>query len=290
MSKLVIGCGYLGSRVARRWQTRGETVFVTTRSPERAEQLSQKGLVPRVWDIVDTSRSHSLPPVQTVVLAVGYDRSSAATREQVYVQGLDHVLQSLPPQVERLVYVSSTGVYGQTDGGWVDEESPCEPTRSGGQACWKAEQMLKTHPVWGGRSVILRMAGLYGPGRIPRLNLLVAGHPLPAAAKGFLNLIHVEDAADAVLLAESDQRCPATYCVADGQPCLRREFYEELARLVGAPAPQFVPPQTGSSAWERSGANKRVDSQRFLRHFGHQWRYPAFREGLAASVVDVKVP
>ncbi len=284
MSKLVIGCGYLGARVARRWQTRGETVYATTRSTQRAEILSQRGLIPCVGDILDDPPDIRIPAVRTVLLAVGYDRSSGATREQVYVQGLEHVLQRLPRRVERLIYVSSTGVYGQTGGDWVDEDSPCEPIRPGGQACWQAEEQLRQHPVWGPRSVILRMAGLYGPGRIPRIKDLIQGRPLAASAETFLNLTHVEDASDAVLRAEAEDQRPAVYCIADGQPCLRREFYHELARLLAVPGPHFAPPEAGTSAWERAGTNKRVSSQRFLRRFGHSWRYPSFRDGLAASV------
>jgi nucleoside-diphosphate-sugar epimerase len=285
MTKLIFGCGYLGSRVAQRWRATGETVWAATRSPERAEKLVQAGLVPLVIDILHPWQLQSLPPATTVLLAVGYDRSAGVSIERVYVEGLGNVLQALPPQVERLLYVSSTGVYGQADGSWVDEQSACRPSRPGGEACLKAERLLRQHAL-GERSIIFRMAGIYGPGRIPRVKDLAAGRPIAAPCEGYLNLIHVEDAADAILLAERDSPTPATYCIADDHPCRRGDYYAELARLIDAPEPVFTTPPAGSAAEERAGSSKRVSSRCFATRFGHPWRYPSFREGLAAIVAQ----
>ena len=196
--KLILGCGYLGLRVAARWVSAGDTVFAVTRSAERACDLRAAGVLPIVADIVAPDTLRSLPDVDMLLVAVGYDRRSGLPIGQVYVDGLRNVLERVPSGIQRLLYVSSTGVYGQSDDAWVDEQSVCAPSREGGRACRHAELLLQSHPL-SQRVVILRMAGIYGPGRIPRQKELQAGLPIAAASEGYLNLIHVEDAVTAVI-------------------------------------------------------------------------------------------
>ncbi len=181
------------------------------------------------------------------------------------------------------LYISSTGVYGDAVGDWVDEDTPCLPLRDGGKACLAAEEALAAHPL-GADSVVLRLAGIYGPGRIPRADALRKGEPIDAPAEGYLNLIHVDDAARTVLAVEQAVAPPRTYCVADGRPPLRRDYYAELARLFGAPAPRFVAPAADSPAAARAAADKRISNARLLREIGVEFQYPSYREGLAAIV------
>jgi nucleoside-diphosphate-sugar epimerase len=128
------------------------------------------------------------------------------------------------------------------------------------------------------------MAGIYGPGRVPRRRELEAGQPIHAPGEGYLNLIHVDDAAAAIMLAERHPATPAIYCVADGQPARRRQYYEELARLVDAPPPIFEKPGPDSPARYRIGSSKRVSNRRMLAQLGCPLKYPSYREGLAAIV------
>jgi nucleoside-diphosphate-sugar epimerase len=268
-------------RVARLWQQSGETVYAVTRSAERASVMAESGLVPVVSDICEPASLTGLPPARTVLFAVGYDRRSAHSMHRVYVEGLLNVLRVLSPVVERFLYVSSTGVYGQSDGSWVDEDSPCHPVREGGVACLHAEQALRAHPL-GARSIVLRMAGIYGPGRIPRSKQLRAGQPIAAPSQGYLNLIHVDDAARVVMAAEARAPAGSMYCVADGQPVVRSDYYEELARLLGAPRPVFTLPPPDSPALERAGSSKRISNRRLVAQVGFQFEYPSYREGLSA--------
>ena len=110
------------------------------------------------------------------------------------------MLAALPSDTGRFIYISTTGVYGTAGGEWVDEETPPDPQRDGGRASLAAEQVLAAHPL-GARSIILRLAGIYGPGRVPFLDKLRAGEPIPAPSAGYLNLIHVDDAAAVVVAA-----------------------------------------------------------------------------------------
>ncbi len=285
MTKLIFGCGYLGSRVALRWRDAGEPVHVVTRSAERAKLLHSEGFFPLVADVTEPTTLASLPQAETVLFAVGMDRASGRSVREVYVEGLRQVLDALPEGVERFIYVSSTGVYGPHAGDWVDEESPCEPLRETGRACLEAERVLEQHRL-GERAVVLRLAGIYGPGRIPLAGKLQAGEPIPAPADGFLNLIHVDDAAEVVLAAEQHAQPPRRYCVADGHPAVRREYYAELARLLGAPPPRFSEPAADSPAAQRAAADKRVASTRMLAELRVKLRFPTYREGLAAIVAQ----
>jgi nucleoside-diphosphate-sugar epimerase len=286
MTKFVFGCGYLGRRVAKLWRQRGERVIAVTRSGTKGKSLASDGFEPLVADI---TRADTLEPIakvagiDTVLFAVGFDRNSCGQSiQEVYVDGLAAVLRVLPA-VNRFIYISSTGVYGQVAGDVVDETSPCQPLRDGGKACLAAEQLLRQSNV-AERTIILRLAGIYGPVRIPRVKELQAGAAIAAPAQGYLNLIHVDDAAQIVLLAEERAAPPALYCVSDGQPVVRAEYYRELAQLVSAPAPHFIDPVPHSPAAQRVGSDKRVANARLMKDLSPRLLYPSYREGLQAIV------
>jgi nucleoside-diphosphate-sugar epimerase len=287
--KLIFGCGYLGLRVADRWVAGGTPVCAVTRERERVSSLQSRGIEPIVGDIMASNTLRRLPAADTVLFAVGHDRRCGHSIRELYVDGLRNVLEHLPRGVSRFIYVSSTGVFGQSDGNWVDETSPCEPTREGGRACWQAELLLQQHPL-GGRAVVLRMAGLYGPGRIPRGKELQAGLPIDAPSEGYLNLIHVDDAASAVLAADERAPLPSLYCVSDGHPVMRRDYYCQLAALLGAAEPQLREPRHDAPAALRASASKRVSNQRLISQLGCQLQYPSYREGLAAIITTAAAP
>lgn len=280
-TKLIFGCGYLGLRVARRWRDAGHEVHAVTRSMARAERLREEGIRPYVADVTQPSTLAGLPVAETILYSIGFDRTSGRTMHEVYVDGLKAALDAIPDASGRIVYISSTSVYAQQDGEWVDESSPTEPTRQNGIDCLAAEQALRNHRS-GARAVILRMAGLYGPGRIPRRETLLAGEPIAAAAEGFLNLIHIDDAASVVLAAETTARLPSLYVVSDGQPVPRREYYEELARQLGAPSPKFTAPPDDAPAAARATTDKRICNARLLAELRPVLACPSYREGLAA--------
>jgi nucleoside-diphosphate-sugar epimerase len=262
----------------------GQQVHAVTRRDRAADGMRRFGLSPIVADVTQPASLRELPACETVLYAIGLDRSSGKSARQVYVEGLASVLDALPAETGRLIYISSTGVYGDAAGEWIDEDSPCAPLSESGQAILEAERRLAAHPL-GARSVVLRLAGLYGWGRIPRMESLRAGEPIAAQPDGHLNLIHVEDAARAVLAAERCSRLPALFCISDGHPALRRAFYEEAARLAGAPAPRFTEPESGSSRAQRGLSDKKISNARMLRELGLTPMYPSYRAGLAASFV-----
>ncbi len=131
---LIVGCGFLGKTVALRLKKSfaDARVFVTTRSNAKASQLSNAGLEPILMDWTDRRTVARLPSCKQVLVAVAYDPRAGYSREQSQVCGLANLLDSLAPEAH-VVYISTTGVYHQQDGSWVDEFSTARPTMPGGK-------------------------------------------------------------------------------------------------------------------------------------------------------------
>ena len=200
-----------------------------------------------IADVLDPDSLRTLPPADRVFYCVGYDRASGATVRAVTVDGLRNALGGLAGRVGRLVYASSTGVYGPGQDDEVDEDSPTLPVHESGRATLDAEDLLREIaarddlPV-----VILRFAGLYGPGRILRRASLERGEPIAGDPDRPLNLIHIADAATASVAALDRGQPGRIYLVSDDRPLPRRAYYTRAAELLAAPPPQFVPPVAGS--------------------------------------------
>jgi nucleoside-diphosphate-sugar epimerase len=284
MTHLIFGCGYLGSRVAKRWRDAGETVIIVTRTPDKAIELHRQGFEAIVTDLNTLDTDLCLPTIDVLLYSVGFDRTPGQTISRVYERGLQNVLRALRISNQRVIYISTTGVYGDAAGDWIDENTLPSPQREGGRASLAAEQVLTAHPL-GGNSVILRLAGLYGPGRVPFLDLLRAGQPIPAAEHGHLNLIHVDDAASVVVAASNLATFTdglRIYCVSDGHPVQRGDYYREVARQFGAPAVRFVSPDPTSPRAARAETDRRVSNARMLKDLKVSLVYPDYRAGLAA--------
>ena len=199
-SRLIIGCGYLGRRVAKHWLAEGCSVYALTRSPERGAELRDAGLIPLLGDVTKPASLPEFPTVDILLYAVGLDRRSGQTQRDVYVGGLANVLPRIAGNVQRAIYISSTSVYGQNAGEWVDESSACQPESTNGQVCLEAERLFQQAIP---SSNLLRLAGIYGPGRlIARMEALRAGIAPEGNPDAWLNLIHVDDAVSAVLACE----------------------------------------------------------------------------------------
>lgn len=275
--RLIIGCGYLGRRVARHWTAQGDTVFALTRAPEHAEEFRHVGLTPIVGDVTDVASLTDLPLVDTMLIAVGLDRRTGHSQRDVYVGGLENVLRQIQGHLPRIIYVSSTSVYGQNQGEWVDESSECQPDSSNGQICLDAERLLQQKVP---AANILRLAGIYGPGRVVgRVESLRAGQIPEGNPDAWLNLIHVDDAVAAVLACERRGAPGATYLVCDGHPCRRRDYYSLLAAMIGTAAPFASSEQLSSS-----NLNKRCCNRRLRDELHVALRYPRYNLGLVNAL------
>lgn len=266
--RLVVGTGYLGVRVARLWKARGDRVIGTTRSASRAESLAAEGIEPAILEVTTADWDSLLAGAgrpESIFWSVSFDRAGGATYHDVQVTGLARMLDALerhavPGHPCRVVFSSSTGVWGDEAGAIVDETTPVNPSREAGRALVEAEALLRAHPA--GPGTALRFAGLYGPERMPRLDDLKAGRPIAADPDTWLNLIEIDDAAR-VVLAVADAPAPAPlYVVSDGKPVRRRDWYGQLAERTGSPAPTW-----DAAAARSRGGDKRVNPARLFADF-----------------------
>ena len=298
---LVIGCGYLGSKVAHLAGKGGadhqtNRVFTTTRSSEKAAYFESLSWIPVLLDWTDQRSVSSLKRQLgsdtqcnlRVLISVSYDRRSDRSRYESQVGGLSNLLAVLPDDA-RICYISTTGVYHQTDGVWVDETSPTRPDREGGKVHLAAESLIRrkraTSPA-----MILRLSGIYGPDRVPRSADVISGRPIASPKNGFLNLIHVDDAAMAVFASWSrmsiQQRGDSNnkrhlYVVSDDHPVIRGDFYREIARQAKVSPPKFVDPEHDAPVRMRSNSNKRVWNRRMKADLLPDLKFPSYRDGLA---------
>lgn len=298
--RLIVGCGYVGKRVSSRWLSHGDSVFAITRSIARAKELSQFGIKPIVWDWLsgELPETNAMRPLieqesaelATILIAVSHSPQLDLPPIETHVRGLDHLaglLETIPWwDVERAqtkwIYLSTTGVYGPSPlGGWVDEDSPVLPERPGSIAAFAGEQWIASH-VSEGKHVTLRPAGIYGPDRVPRWQSIRDQTPLQVDPESYLNLIHVDDLAAMICVVSSTHMRSSLYCVSDGVPVRRREYYEYISTLGHWPEPIFHPPKppgTGRLS-SRGDGNKKIRNNRIQAELAVRLEYPSYREGL----------
>ena len=275
---LIFGCGYLGRVVAKQAIASGDHVTGTTRSEKNRETLRKIGIEPIVADWTDRRTLSSIDTFSTIVVSVSNDPSQRKPPWESLVNGLGNLLSAIN-QTTRVIYISTTGVYHQKGGIWVDETSPAHPNRPSAKAHLQAEGLLRrqrSNSPWS----ILRLAGIYGPQRVPRCDQIRLGNPIHADPSSYLNLIHVEDAASAALAA-SKRDAQDVYLVSDDQPALRADYYAHIAQQISAPPPKFASKQEVGSHTIRSDSNKRVWNRRMKKELLPKLKYPTHREGLS---------
>ncbi|MDH3686520.1 MAG: SDR family oxidoreductase [Myxococcales bacterium] len=271
MRILIAGCGYVGSVLAGDLAARGDEVFGLRRNPS--------GLPPGVTPVAaDVSAPETLKGVPADLDAVVYAVSAGAREDpayrRAYVEGVEHLCGVVAPA--RFVFVSSTSVYGQVAGEWVDEESPTEPRAFAGRRVLEGEQLARAAP--GG--VAIRFGGIYGPGRT-RLRDSVAEGRARWRPQHFTNRIHRDDCAGALRHLLDLERPESVYVGVDREPSEERTVLEWLARRAGVEAPS--PSESGAET--RGVGSKRCSSRRLVES-GYVFRYPTFREGYAALGTD----
>jgi nucleoside-diphosphate-sugar epimerase len=275
-----MGCGFLGFPLAKQWsQTPG--TYATTRSVERAEEFRDQGITPVICDITDAVSVKQalapLPPMDTIVFAIGMDRSRYSDIRDVYVKGLQRFFDAWQHPIEHFVYTSSTGVFGNFDGAWIDESAPTAPSREGGKACLEAEKLIAdTTDHW----TVLRMAGLYGGDRVPTRQIVQQKDWGKLSPTGYLNLIHQTDAVNAIMATADKKPMGQIIHCSDGHPPRRRDYYQYIADEVDL-GPITWPEKSDVNAHSRSANSKRIGNQKMLEMLELELVHPDFKSGLA---------
>ncbi|KAA9396818.1 SDR family oxidoreductase [Haloarcula sp. CBA1130] len=285
---VILGCGYVGLELGRQLQDNHAVVGVR-RSDDGIAAIEDAGFEAVRADVTDPESLSAVPDADWLVFAASSGGRGAEAAREVYVEGLrtaiDHFWSRADPP-ERLVYTSSTGVYGDHDGAWVDEETPLDPQTEKTEVLAEAERIARERPVeHGGHGTVARFAGLYGPGRY-RLERYLEG---PVTA-GYLNMVHRDDAAGAVQHVLTEAHRDEVVLVVDDEPVEKWAFADWLAEQCDVP---FPPKQTteerladdslSETAKRRIQTSKRCSNDR-LRELGYEFEYPTFREGYRDAI------
>ena len=288
MRVAILGCGYVGLELGRRLREDHEVAGVR-RSREGCAAVEDAGVEAVRADVTDRANLARVPDADWVVFAASSGGRGADAAREVYVEGQRAVLEAFAGRErvpKRYVYTSSTGVYGDHGGDWVDEDTSLEPTTEKTAVLVEAERVAREEArEYGIEGRVARFAGLYGPDRY-RLERYLEG---PVTA-GYLNMIHRADAAGVVgfLLEEGGES--EVVLAADDEPVDKHAFADWLADECDVERPPKRTKEERLEAGDLSAAaerriltSKRCSNGR-LRSLGYEFRYPTFREGYRAAV------
>lgn len=275
---LIAGCGYVGEATADLFHHAGWTVEAWTRSPDSAAKLSAKPYSVRGVDI--SQRAEVTQHVQrfdAVIHCASSRGGDTGVYRDVYLNGARNLLETFP--AARLVFTSSTSVYGQRDGSWVTEASETMPLRESSRVLLETEELILDQ---GG--IVARVAGIYGPGRSALLSRFLNGTAtIDPANDRFVNQVHRDDIVSAffLLLDRAAEASAQIYNVVDDQPVLQSECYVWLAQRLNRPQPAVA---TSQQPRKRGDTNKRVSNAK-LRQFGWNPQYPTFADAMEKSIL-----
>ncbi|MBI5478878.1 MAG: NAD-dependent epimerase/dehydratase family protein [Deltaproteobacteria bacterium] len=274
---LILGCGYAGSRVASRLLRRGLTVHVTATRPEELARLAARGARPHRLDVREPGQVESLAALaRTLSQPLAVLHSVPLVEEDaVEVDPTPRLVAALAGRPARLVYLSTTSVYGTTVA--VDESTPPAPRRERERLRVAAEQAAAAGP-W--TTLVLRPAAIYGPGRGAHVAVRTGRYRSVGAGSHVLSRIHVDDLA-ALVEAALSSHVTGAYPVADDQPAASAEVAAFVAGLLG-----HAPTNPRPSA-DRIGAShvpRHVDGRAIRRLLGVTLQYPGYREGIPAAI------
>jgi nucleoside-diphosphate-sugar epimerase len=278
MSRILIaGYGYVGTALGARLLAAGHEVWGLRRSAVGFPL----GVHAVAADLTNPQTLRHLPPALEVVFyTAAADGSDDAAYRATYVDGLRHLLEALVEQRQaprRVLFTSSTAVYAQSHGDWVDEASPTEPQHFTGRRVLEGERLLLASPF---AATVLRLGGIYGPERVSLIERVRQG--LGVCREGpplYTNRIHRDDCAGALHHLMTLPQPEALYLGVDHDPADQCDVLRWLAAQLGAPPPKIA--GLVEDETRRPRTNKRCRNTRLVDS-GYAFRYPTFREGYAA--------
>lgn len=273
---LSLGHGYSAAFLAKRLLPQGWRIAGTTRDPDRFGEFHAQGITPLLWD-----REAILPWLENashVLVSAGPTETGDPTLSLIKTD-----ITAQAARVNWVGYLSTTGVYGDAKGDWVDESAPLSPATERGrrrvnaEAAWAAIPDLPLH--------IFRLAGIYGPGRGPFTKVRDGTARRIIKPGQVFSRIHVEDIAQVLEASMADPKPGTVYNLCDDDPAPPQDVIAHAATLLGVAAPPETPfEQAELSPMARSfyAESKRVRNDRIKSDLGVTLKYPDYRAGLAA--------
>ena len=288
MKKVFIaGCGYIGTRVAGIWKAAGAEVTCLVRSPEHRAALDSEGFITRSCSFDDPAGIPALD-IADCVLYYFVPPPGGGTADSRARHFCSTLSRSAPPA--RIIYMSATSVYSEQNGGTVTELSDTSPTAAMGKRRLDAEAAFREYGAANNVPVIiLRVSGIYGPGRLPLMQISQGQPLLREEESGPSNRIHADDLARICCAAAEQGSAGDIFNVSDGHPSSMTTYFNACADALGYPrqpqvtmeeARQVMSPLMFSYVSE----SRVVDSNRMLEQLGVSLQYPTIAEGLTASV------
>ena len=288
MRALIVGCGYVGLSLGVELVKQGHEVFGLRHSPGAENEIRSAGIKPLIADITKAQQLAQLPTsYDWVANCVSASGGGVEEYREVYLQGAKNLTAWLgTAPLKKFVYTSSTSVYGQNDGSLVKETSPTEPAADTAKILIEAERvLLEAARQADFPAVVLRLAGIYGPGRGYWFRQYLKNEArIEGTGARMLNIIHRDDVVGAIIAALKSGRPGEVYNVVDDEPVSQLSFFQWLSGQLGKKLPPSIPEDL-DAVRKRGVTNKQVSNQRLKKALGYQFKYPSFRQGYAAEIL-----
>ena len=279
---LIVGCGYIGQRLAQQLISNHQPVTGVVRSAESLLQLEHLSINALQCDLDVAGLPAGSTKDQTVVVCMPPpSMGEIDTRTTQLITGF---AQSGQPK--RVVYLSTTGVYGDCHGEWVDETWPAKPEVDRAKRRWSAEQQWQAwREQTQGELIILRVAGIYGPEKLPLMRLRKKLPMVSEADAPWTNRIHADDLVTALLTAAVKGESGAVYNACDGQPGNMTDYFNQVADLAGLERPRIISmdearKELSDGLLSYLSESRRLSNRKLVEELGVTLKYPTLEQGL----------
>lgn len=285
---VIVGCGDIGERVAALHAQHKAVVTAIVRGTDHLRELQKLGLQTQAMDLDDanTLQLSMLTDAAVYYFAPPVGEGTVDTRMQNFLTALQ--AQNIRPQ--KIVYISTSGVYGDTRGDWVDETSPAKPDNDRSQRRWSAEQQLRAYENSSGVPVVvIRVGGIYGPGRLPMRQVQSQRPVLRYEESGYTNRIHSDDLAQVCVAAMEKGKAGDIFNATDGYPGTMAQYFTDVALALGYPAPEQITMAEAEATLNEAllsylRESRRMRNDRIINELGVKLRYEDFTVGLKAVI------
>ncbi len=280
----IIGCGDIGQRVAKLWLSNGADLHALSRQPQQRPELAALGVTLHAGDLDYPDRPPSLPTREALLYYFAPPPVEGESDRRI-----EYFLASIAPdqQPRRIVYISTSGVYGDCQGALVSEQTPTHPLTQRAKRRLAAEEVLRH---WGKQHnvpiTILRVGGIYGPGRLPLARIRQGTPVLKRQDAPFSNRIHADDLAHICQLSAQQRGPSVIYNVCDGEQSTMTDYFIAVAKAANLPPPPQISWREARQVLSPTmlsylNESRRMDNCKLVQELGYEYRYPNLKAGLA---------